>query len=160
MALRGNKLKVLSLLILFLVSSCTVGTVYEFESVSDTKEIELYSDEHIVLTVQPLVGNRSLIRIFSLEDSVSVKIESIRISVNGDGQELKSRDSTVIPGARILKRNQSYELVTNYEISKLPKTIHGYFYVKIQINRNMYENTHKFSMRKRNIGYFEALQSI
>lgn len=137
-----------------------MGTFYEFDENSNTKSEEVYFGENVVVYVSPLIGRRSLIRIFSQKDDVNIQIESIRIVVIGDGKKLLVKDSTLLPGARIMNQNYSYEMESNYEIVDLPKSIHGHFYIKLRINGVEYEKDNVFSMQKNNIGYFEALQSI
>lgn len=153
-------MRVLSILLIFFISSCSVGTLYEFDNSSDMKEVEVYSDGNVVIYVNPLIGRRSLIRIFSLKDDIDVNIESIGIVVYGDGKELVPTDNTVLPGARVMDQNYSYEMVKRYEVVELPKSIHGQFHIKIRINGIEYKKEHEFSMHKNNVGYFEALQSI
>ena len=157
---KGSKLRALSILLIMFLSSCTVGTFYEYDDTSDMIEDEVYSNESVVIYLKPLIGQRSLIRIFSLKDDLNIKIESVRLVVYGDGKELVAKNSTVLPGARIMNRNHGYEMETYYEVVKFPKSIHGNFHIKFRINGVAYEKEQKFSMEKSDIGYFEALQSI
>ena len=123
-------------------------------------EDEVYSDKNVVIYLRPLVGQRSLIRIFSLKDDVKIEIKSVRLVVYGDGKELIPKNSTVLPGTRIMNRNHNYEMESYYEVVELPKSIHGDFHINFQVNGIIYEKEQQFSMLKSDIGYFEALQSI
>jgi hypothetical protein len=157
---KGSKLRVLSILLILFLSSCTVGTSYEYDDTSDMIEDEVYSDENVVIYLRPLIGQRSLIQIFSLKDEVKIEIESVRLVVYGDGEELISIKSTVLPGSRTMNRNHNYEMERYYEVVELPKSIHGNFFINFRVNGIAYEKEQKFRMQKTDIGYFEALQSI
>lgn len=153
-------MRLLSLVIILFISSCTVGTFYEFDDSSEMKLVEIYSDENLAITFRPLIGHRSVIRIFALKDEVDVEVRLVNLDLSGDTGPFLVKGSSIQPGSRILNQNYSYEMVRNYEIDDLPKSIYGHLDIELEINGVLFKGTYSFSMRRNNVGYLEALQSI
>lgn len=150
----------ISLFILF-ISGCAGGHYYVRDDDPNRTMKVLYENEKIWIAINAMNGtSSSLMFAARTEEHVSVKVESVTLSIEADGNNVEPATSTIAPRSITLSKGQMYSMRATYQFVTPPEEVRAKIELRVTSGGDEVLIDEIISLSIVEYGFWEALMSI